>query len=374
MPELNPDQILERIDRKPNRRMSSFKLIAPIAAAGLATVLALSMTQQQSQYLFSMSGQQKASSEVAGTSQDMMAGGDMKIANPFTYVYKPGADFAGAAYKAQVYKLDPIDLQAATQLITKLAKTFGVSGDVKIEKRSDQNSFDIISVGDDVETISMSIGATSSWYYVNQKSMAPMEPGQVAKKPSTDEVNKLINQVAKDLNLKSSDYQSDVYNLDWGTTAIITRVADGQLLPIETQLAWDFDGKLQNVGGFVGDLVEKGQFETITADQAIKRIDQNWWGSPAQYFYLNNELQSCAAVDTVGGGSVDSSEALPTPQVKEIEIQKAQPAMLGASDSDGNYWIVPGWNLITGDGCYGNFTIIALQDGVIKLPEVMAVY
>ena len=376
MPELSPDHILDRIDRKESRtrKFAPIRTFAPLAAAGLVTAIALSLSQPQpSQVLFSLSGAQKSSAMVGAENSSAVAG-DMRIANPFTYKYVTGPNFTGEPSRSSVYKLNPIDLEQGRSLIARLAKTFGVSGELKVTPKTDEYGFDNITIEGAGKLLSISVGATSSWYYTNQVAISSMEDGKKAAKPSDAEVTSVIGQLAKDLSLNSAEYRSDVYNLDWGTTAILTRTIDGEAVPIETSIAWDFDGKLQNAGGFLGSFSKQGEFDTVSAKQAASRIEQNWWGNLPQFYYMNPKNNVCQFVDTRMADSTESVDIAPTLEVKEILLEKAERVMLGAMDSEGSYWIVPGWNLVPSDACMGNYSIISLPDGTIKLPEAMIAY
>ena len=55
------------------------------------------------------------------------------------------------------------------------------------------------------------------------------------------------------------------------------------------------------------------------------------------------------------------------PEIVQLTVTSSDTMMLTVWDSQGNYWLVPGYILYNDQGWFDS--IISLEDGVIELPE-----
>jgi hypothetical protein len=64
-------------------------------------------------------------------------------------------------------------------------------------------------------------------------------------------------------------------------------------------------------------------------------------------------------------------EPLPTPETIVVTVDEAHATLLLLWDADGNAWLVPGFAMPHPDGWFNS--VVSLVDGVITLPEPMAI-
>jgi hypothetical protein len=142
-------------------------------------------------------------------------------------------------------------------------------------------------------------------------------------------------------------------------------------------VGWDAWGNLANASGHSFKLVDRGEFKTISANDAVSRIKEGrWYGSAPSSFYNNTAISSRVSVDPVVGsetaveplpGEGAAPEENPAPKIVDLKINKSEAAMLGVWDAAGGFWLVPGHLLYNDQGWFDS--IISLEDGVIELPK-----
>jgi hypothetical protein len=195
---------------------------------------------------------------------------------------------------------------------------------------------------------------------------------------------------------------------------------------IATSLYWAPSGILASIQGSYVDIVSKGTLSTISAAKAVERLNDYRWGAglPASYysepsFYqmmpmmrglddvaVSSDSAAGSSASGTDGAAVEATaepapveptaeatvepapvdptveplpvdptvepapiEPMPTPTIEKVEIVKAKLTMVTVWDAKGNMWLVPGYALYAEKGLVGG--VIALHDGVLKLPEVM---
>jgi hypothetical protein len=184
---------------------------------------------------------------------------------------------------------------------------------------------------------------------------------------------KLFSSLGTDI--KASDF--NVYRDEWGGSAYADLTLAGQALPVSVSVGWDAWGNLANASGHSFKLVDRGEFKTISANDAVSRIKEGrWYGSAPSIFYNNTAVTSRMSVDPVVGtetgveplpGDGAAPEENPEPKVVDLKINKSETAMLGVWDAAGGFWLVPGHLLYNDQGWFDS--IISLEDGVIELPK-----
>ena len=379
------DSILERLNRLP--------LKIKISSAGLlvvVTVIAISLisnvgAQPLIQLGVSPTGGEKRSSMASENADEKM------MIMPFTtYTYKAGADLSNETGSGQVYKL--VLTSDPESVLANLAQLFGVQGSVKkYPDFSDQNPGYYFGESDDPwgadsqkPMVSIWWNGTGSWNYYNpgdasRSSSSCVEPdadgvcqewAEVLPTPellptraeASAKALEIFN--ATGLSVSESDLKID-YS-EWGVYISAALRVDGEPTSIEWYLGWSSTGELSFAGGHSVVAEAVGTYGTISAVQAVERLDDwRWFGSAATSFY--DKYQG-----DMSGISVRTEEAIDPeqpvePQVITLTIVTAERALVSIWDATGDVWLVPGLILVNDQGWWNS--VISVVDGVIALPD-----
>jgi hypothetical protein len=299
----------------------------------------------------------------------------------------------GHVYQAQL-------VGTADDLLAKLMKEFKIDGEIKKDEWSTElaPSYTVQTKSDaGVESyLNVYWAGTGAWYFSSWDSSkwactaAPSEgtkeqdTAQVCEQPQpqpelipseqemADYAAKLFSRLGTKLN--ASDFK--VYRDSWGGSATADLTLEGEPLPLSVSVGWDAWGNLANASGHSFTLVDRGEFKTVSANDAVSRIKEGrWYGSAPSSFYntgatvrtmVDPAITSDVAVEPAPGETAATEEA-PTPQVVDLKINKSQTAMLGVWDAAGGFWLVPGHLLYNDQGWFDS--IISLEEGVIELPK-----
>jgi hypothetical protein len=135
------------------------------------------------------------------------------------------------------------------------------------------------------------------------------------------------------------------------------------------------DGKLSYASGSSFRLIERGDFDTISAFDSVARIADGRWfgGAPNSYYQIAMESTEAAVLPTnrdsmIGDEGFDSEEQVDIePEVIDLIVNRSEVVTLTVYDANGNLWFVPGYLLFNDQGWFDS--IISLEEGVIALPE-----
>lgn len=195
----------------------------------------------------------------------------------------------------------------------------------------------------------------------------------------------------------------------------------GSLTSMSMGMGWDgSNSELMYAYGFDAKAQSQGSFGTVSQKSAVDRLGKwQWFGNPyldwSTLKYSENlnggaiAIDSTATTTSVGGGSATASVAPappadagvassapanpvassapgnpgvatatpadpsatplpePTPVVVNIDVIKAQNALMTVWGADGSIWFVPGYVYYDSSGYVGN--VLSIVEGVIKLPE-----
>lgn len=305
----------------------------------------------------------------AGATSDKM----MMMPNPFTYEYIAGEGLSTATSREHVYQValsgDPL------QHIKSLAKYFGIDGEVQdLNKDGSYGStqYPVYSVGSQDGTgasVSIYWSGTGTWNYYNPDAYAEIADAD-SKLPSVSEARAQAAKIFKATGLSVSTSDIRVTGDEYSTQAIASLQLNGQDTAIEWYLNWGRNGEIGSASGSFVKLVDKGEFNTISAKDAVARIeDWRYSGSLPTRFWDEASL-------TIGVGDSVRSDLMPNPEASpelvKVTIEKAAKAWLLIWDASGNAWIVPGLALTDDRGWIQ--AVFTLEEGVVELadlPEVM---
>ena len=314
----------------------------------------------------------------------------------------------GKVYKAEL-------LGNPNDLMTKLATIFDVPGEVKQDEWSTEEYPSYSIAGDDY-SLNLYWSGTGSWSYSRWDQTAwectgpAVDPATEASSdtsissdenldarepvcsgptptpeliPTKAEMTSQLNTILGKLETSLDTSLMTSYRDDWGSSLNIPYVIEGMELPISFYIGWDMRGELSYVSGNSFELKEAGEFNTISAEDAVSRIaDWRWSGSAPNSLYnsmsdlraATSEVMVDPAVteEGIAPGESFPSDSVPTePTVVDLIVNRAETAMLGVWDASGGFWLVPGYILYNDQGWFS--PIINLIEGVITLPEPMEV-
>jgi hypothetical protein len=325
------------------------------------------------------------------------AANKMMMPNPFTYTYAAGEKLSDKAGNGKVYKVvidgDP------KAVLTKLAKVFGITGNV-FEPEYSQPEYPTFQIGSkdgSGPSVTINGSGTGNWWF-NDPSAYPSSkckdwataddgsdycivyeeqkatPGLI---PSKDKVIAAAIEMfnATGLKVSASDIRVDVS--DWGASASASLKIDGADTPIEWYMSWGSNGKLGSVSGNSVRFEEKGTLGTISEKASVARMsDWRYSGQVASSVWNKyappvraGEPGAIAYDAPLEVGESPQPEVTPKPIV--VTVNEAHAISVLIWDKNGNAWLVPGYVLI---GDQGWLTpVFALEDGVVALPDPVAI-
>jgi hypothetical protein len=311
-----------------------------------------------------------------------------------TYEYLAGAELSAETGSGQVYKLARTG--SPETVLTNAAAAFGVTGSVKkYPDFSDQSPGYFYSESDDpwgMDSVNPMVSiwwtGTGSWNYSNPSdistSSSPCEPEsegaceewtEVVPTPELlptreDAVAKALEIFsATGLTVTESDLKID-YS-EWGVYISAALSVEGQPTSIEWYIGWSSTGEISYAGGHSVTAEPVGTFNTISAVQAIERLDDwRWYGSAATSFYEKYTGTSTDATtrnEQVIEPDFVEGEEQPAQETVTLTIVSSEQVLVSIWDAAGDVWLVPGLILVNDQGWWN--AVISLIEGVIALPE-----
>jgi hypothetical protein len=365
------------------------------ALSGTAAIVALAIVinpgpQTLIQLAHSPQGGENSSAMVSDAAEDKM------MSMPYTtYEYKAGAELSNATGTGQVYKL--VRTGNPESVLATVAQAFGVQGTVKkYPDFSDQNPGYFLSESKDpwgMDSVNPLVyiwwSGTGSWNYSNSgdasissSSCAETDSdgncqGWTETLPTPELLPSRQEAVAKALEIFSatgltvteSDLKVD-YS-EWGVYISAALSVAGQPTSIEWYIGWSSTGEISYAGGHSVMAEPVGTFDTISAVQAVERLDDwRWYGSAATSFFEKYSATSPDATTSndraIEPGFVEGEEQ-PAPETVTLTIVSSEEVLVSIWDEAGNVWLVPGLILVNDQGWWN--AVISLIEGVIALPE-----
>lgn len=392
-----PESVLQVGDSKPKRtfgyRPARFAGFAAAGAFALALSLALPgvLAPAPLIQLSANSGQpMAANSEATDAKVGMIWPGWIQ----YNYIAEGLSEETG---KGHVYQLkisgDPIER------LQTLAQFFGVSGEVKEDEWSTKEYPSYSITGENL-MLSIYWSGTGSWSYNKWTNFACAESQSsdgsetttkdcVIPEPNIENIpsKETMRKAAEEL-FSAMGFKGDFANLrvdrsEWGGNVAISEQVAGQDIAVEWSMGWDQFGNLAWASGHSFEVVDRGEFGTISAKDAVARIADGRWSGAAPFTFYNSapmlRTAEDVAVDVPAEESTSSDsqtkdepviEPAPTPtepEIIDLVVNKSESALLTIWDASGNAWVVPGYLLYNNEGWFS--AIISLVEGVIALPE-----
>lgn len=388
-----------QVKAKAARKRNSLFAAVGSGALALSVVASLTLGQTSPAGLITLGQQQAASSSMAGRESSLMSSDKMMMINPFIYSYVAGSGLSNETGKDRVYKLE-LDGDPDV-LLAKLMRVFGVSGVTSqtIDVGGESKGYQMLTAGEQdglSKSINISWIGSGSWWFYDPSAYPQSVCATFVKaddgteycsiyeeqKPTPELVPSVAEAKAEAVRVfKSIGFSVDAKNIRvssdvWGAWASASMQLNGEDTPIEYSISWSSNGKLASVSGHSAKFVDKGEFKTISARDAVERIsDWRYSGSISssdyeKYFAQNNQVEPYDSTPTTKEG-VDGDASLmpavePTPTPVTVVINESVKTHVMIWDSLGNTWLVPGYIFI-GDGNYIS-PVFSLEEGVVALP------
>ena len=402
-PELN-EGIVARAALASRRGFTSFRVARlTVAAASLsivglaATTLSLNLGPANAP-LFELanagSSQAQLSTGQSAESSPMVS--DKMFWQPFSYNHIAG-ELSAAPGRGKVYQAEMVG--DPEEILRTLAQVFGLSGEPKLDDWASPE-FPSYSIQGENQALGIYFSGTASWYFSSWSqpdygcpavestesssgdgSEKAEEPQYCEPKPTPELIPAEQAMIAQALEIYGAigitldTSKARIYRDDWGASISFPNIQNGIETGQDYYLGWGMDGKISYAGGSSFRLVERGDFNTISALDAVARIsDGRWFGGAPSSYYQTAVASSDAAVLPTNRDSMNGDEGFVTeeqtdmePEVIDLIVDRSEVATLTVYDAKGNLWFVPGYILFNEQGWFDS--IISLEEGVIALPE-----
>lgn len=339
-----------------------------------------------------------AESSVAG---DAAAPG-MKMIMPTWIQYEyDSSELSTDSGNGQVYQL--VLEGDYKEFLTSLAAYFGVEGEVREEEWSTKE-YPTYAIGVPEKQVGITWAGTGTFYfnsydqssYKCEKRTIEQENGESYEVcepiatpeliPSETRIRAQAAEIFKEFGLSIPASKIRVDRSEWGASAVGAVQVNGQDTALEWWINYDGAGKLTNIYGHLAKPVARGDFRTVSAQEAAGRIkDGRWFGSPPSSVWNQSLAATSARVgstepavdpmpvspepgttDDQGEGSTEENVE-PKVEIIKLKLTSSEPQLLMIYDKSGGAWLVPGYLLKNDQGWFD--AVISLEEGVIELPE-----
>jgi hypothetical protein len=275
---------------------------------------------------------------------------------------------------------------------------FGLDGDIRLEEWSTPE-YPSYAVGKDSNVAGVSWAGTGNWYYSFwddssfkcENKLIELEDGSSYEScepiltpelvPSEEQMKAQATEVFTALGMSVTESQLRVSRSEWGGSVNAAVQIDGQETALEWGVSWDGAGRLSYAFGHFAEIVDRGEYGTVSPKAAAERIkDGRWFGSPASAAYnfggapTARTMDLTPAVEPAEGDAMTSDAmvgeepvAPMEPEIVTLKLESSTEALLMIFDRSGGAWLVPGYLLNNDQGWFDS--IIALEEGIIELPE-----
>jgi hypothetical protein len=389
-----------QVKAKAARKRNSLFAAVGSGALALSVVASLTLGQASPTGLITLGQQQGNPAEMSSREASSLSSDKMMMISPFIYSYVAGSGLSNETGNDRVYKLELTGESQA--LLAKLMRTLGVTGEItsqKIDLGADNPGYEMFMVGEQdgrSKTINLSWVGSGSWWFYDPSAYPESVCATFSKtedgtefcsiyeeqKPTPElvptaaearaEAVRIFKSVGFSVDSKDIRVNSDV----WGAWASASMQLNGEDTPIEYSVSWSSIGKLASVSGHSAKFVDKGEFKTISAKDAVERIsDWRYAGSIStsayeKYFSQQAQIEPYPSTPTTKDGVEGDASLMPavepTPTPVTVVINESVKTHVLIWDSLGNTWLVPGYIFIA-DGNYIS-PVFSLEEGVVALP------
>lgn len=399
-----PDVLLRRfvaeddaLDPQPKRAVGARLTGVALGVAATVAVGALVMTSSfgPRDPLFTAA----ATGAAPGVSEAAALADQSRIALWINYDYVAGPGLGTEGGSGGVYQLQRIG--TPEDVLADMAERFGVDGPVGETSYFDPAwpSYVVGPQDGSGPSIAVTWSGTGNWWYNNptaypepactlvnyetdngteqfEECIAPEVPASESLAPSETEARVEAAALFSSMGLDVEPGDVRVTADAWQTMATANLVVDGVSTAIDYGVAWSPLGDIAWAYGHSIEVVERGDFGTVSATSAVDRLDDGrWYGAGGPDYQGGMNLlpaDSGVARDAVPAPDAPAEPSMapapmPEPEQVTVTVDSAEATLLLMWDAEGNAWLVPGYAMQHPDGFWN--TIVSLADGVIELPE-----
>ncbi len=303
-PELSPELVTAASSRRAPRlinhgratRAASVSMAAVAAVAVGSLVIANPFAPRDP--LFTAAEGGSPSSGVSATS----FAEDARIAMWVNYEYLAGDGLSTDAGRGSVYQLQRVG--TPEQVLRDAAAEFGLAGD-PVESAYFDPAYPTYVIGAEDGTapsLTVTWTGTGSWWYSNPAAYPPPVCERVVGQdengesfeyddcvqpeispslaPSGAEAQALAAEVFASTGLEVDTDDIRIVADEWQTMAAASLTVDGVATAIEYAMAWAPTGEIAWATGHAIDVVERGEFDTVSPVAAVERLsDWRWFGA-----------------------------------------------------------------------------------------------
>lgn len=370
----------------------------------------------------------------AATSESAMSS-DSRLMMWTNYEYLPGEGLSTDGGNGTVYQLQRVGTPEG--VLVDVADAFGVEGEPGKSLYFDETypSYAIGAEDGTGSSVVVSWVGTGDWWYndpaaypqtvcdADYNCETPVATENLA--PSESEARTIAQRIFAETGFDVDVADIRVIADEWQTVASASLVVDDTQTALEWSVGWGTTGLISYAYGHSIDVVQKGNFGTVSQVDAVARLaDWRWYGSAGPEFQggmnilFEDSLRSDAPDTSVESPATDEpttdetstpgepgeevpvEEVPPTeptepiidptiepvpeptlidpmpvepfePETVVVTVDEAFATLLLVWDADGNAWLVPGFAMPHPDGWFN--AVISLVEGVITLPEPMAI-
>lgn len=179
------------------------------------------------------------------------------------------------------------------------------------------------------------------------------EPKPPVNVPNKDEADDLGRQFFEDLGLDLSDYQVDVYADDWGAYVSAYLVVNGHNTWMGWNIGFGENAEVTYAGGVLSSPRSLGEYPLADRETVLTRLNE--YQSVMPMLKDGLEYTSDVAVDS---SLVGPSETLTPPEVRKVELVRAEIGLTQFYDVNGRLLLVPAFDLYSEAGL--EVTILAV--------------
>ncbi len=360
--------------------------------------------------------------------QESALSADSRLMMWTNYEYVPGDGLSTSPGEGHVYQLQRVG--DAETVLQNAADALGVAGEPAKSAYFDEAYPTYVIGAEDgtAPSVVVSWTGTGDWWY-NDPAAYPQytcssdgvceEPAATENlAPGEDEARSIAHEIFTATGFEVDAADIRVTADEWQTVASASLVVDGTQTALDWSVGWGTTGLISFAYGHSVDVVDKGSYSTVSAHDAVDRLDDwRWFGSAGPEFQTGVNLLAAsdlarsegaptadtpveetptaepseAPVDPSTGepgtsepgdpGTVEPApeptlvdptpEPVPTPETVVVTVEDATATLLLVWDADGNAWLVPGFAMPHPDGWFNS--VISLIEGVITLPEPLAI-
>lgn len=341
-PELSPELVAgasaRTAPRLPNIRRRRQVAGGAVAALAAVTVGSLVVTTPFERDPLFVAGGQGGNSTAAAATESMDAA-RLMIYRQYEYSAGPGLSKDGGS--GSVYQLRQVG--SPQERVAEIARVFDLDGEVEKPDYFDPKhpSYVVGSQDGTGPSVTVTWTGTADWWYNNPSAeytyacafvsdedseeriaeeqkcaddfaKAAEEAPNLA--PSEAEASKLAAELFGKTGLEVSPDDVTVNADNWQTTATANLEVDGVETSLAWNVSWDKSGEITWASGPSVEVVERGEFGTISAFDAVKRLDDYRWFGAADPKYQGgfHTLAAENGVARMEAGVADSGPGLPS--------------------------------------------------------------